>query len=119
MLSRFFAALRMTEGRQERQEETATTFGRTSPLMAPAIGQCLGRAKLRLIALFCLLQMLVGPGLAFSQERIIRIYPPDEKTIEVRDPASLPQARLPNVPPPPTVTNPQAPSLFLWLDDAI
>jgi outer membrane protein TolC len=118
MLSRFFAALRMTEGRQERQEETATSFGRTFPLMAPAaISRWLGRAKLALIA--SLLEMLLGPGLAFSQERIIRIYPPDEKTIEVRDPASLPQARLPNVPPPPTVTSPQAPSLYLGLDDAI
>jgi outer membrane protein TolC len=117
MLSRFFAALRMTEGRQERQEETAITFGRTFPLMAPAIRRWLGRAKLALIA--SLLEMLVGPGLALGQEKIIRIYPPDEKTIEVRDPASLPQARLPNVPPPPTVTSPQAPSLYLGLDDAI
>jgi outer membrane protein TolC len=67
----------------------------------------------------CVLTKLVGPGLAFGQEKIIRIYPPDEKTIEVRDPASLPQARLPNVPHPPTVTNPEAPSLFLGLDSAI
>jgi outer membrane protein TolC len=69
--------------------------------------------------LFCLLGILAGQNVGFGQEKIIRIYPPDEKFIEVRDPSSLPQVRLPSVPPPPTVTNPAAPSLFLGLDDAI
>jgi outer membrane protein TolC len=56
-----------------------------------------------------------------AQEKIIRILPPDEKDIHVRDPANLPRANLPNVPPPPTVTKPEwnGASQLLGLDEAI
>jgi outer membrane protein TolC len=46
---------------------------------------------------------------------------PEQRTIQYRDPAPLPPARLPDMPPPRTVSNPQAetPEWQLSLDDAI
>jgi outer membrane protein TolC len=63
----------------------------------------------------------VGFNSVHGQEKLIRIHPPDEKSLQIQDPPALPAARLPNVPPPPTVTNPfwDAPPQPLGLDDAI
>jgi outer membrane protein TolC len=62
-----------------------------------------------------------GQLTAGGQEPVVRILPRDEKTIQVRDPALLPKAHLPNVPPPATVTTPfwDAPHRPLGLDEAI
>jgi len=49
------------------------------------------------------------------------LYVPDQRTIQVRDPSQLPPTRIPDIPPPPTVTEPRddLPELKLSLDDAI
>jgi len=49
------------------------------------------------------------------------IIMPEQRTISIRDPAQLPKARIPEIPPPPTVTDPQPDSLVrqLSLDEAI
>ena len=64
--------------------------------------------------------LLLLPAWASAQEPW-RVIMPEQRNIEIRDPARLPRARLPNVPPPPTVINPQAnlPAHNLTLDEAI
>jgi len=56
-----------------------------------------------------------------AQEKIIRILPPDEKTIKVREPESIPHVRIPDTADPPTVSNPQWDTSVqtLGLDEAI
>src|SRR5262249_7442944 len=46
---------------------------------------------------------------------------PEQTTINVRDPAQLPHAKVPEVPPPATVSDPQPklPVRYLTLDEAI
>lgn len=74
--------------------------------------------RLAWIALFSL--GAGGPGAA-GQEPIIRILPPDQHHIEIRDPACLPHARIPEVASPPTVSDPRwnEPGRVLGLDEAI
>lgn len=69
----------------------------------------------------CLLVGVAGVPQAFGQEPVIQFFRPDQKTIQVRDPAALPKAPLPNVPPPVTVANPQWDSTTqtMGLDEAI
>jgi outer membrane protein TolC len=63
----------------------------------------------------------VGPARGFAQEQIIRVLPPDAKHILVRDPAALPHACIPDLPAPPTVSQPRwdDAAYRLGLDDAI
>src|SRR5258708_3471772 len=46
-------------------------------------------------------------NIAHCQDPFIPLLPPEEKTIKVRDPLSTPPARIPLIPEPATVTNPQ------------
>lgn len=50
-----------------------------------------------------------------------RLFLPEQRSIQVRDPAQLPHARIPDMPAPPTVTQPQTnqPERQLSLDEAI
>jgi outer membrane protein TolC len=68
-----------------------------------------------------LLGTAFGSEVARAQEQIIRILPPDEKTIKVRDPQSIPHVNIPPIPDPATVTNPHwdEPVQTLGLDEAI
>src|SRR5262249_39968226 len=58
---------------------------------------------------------------SFGQEKLLRLFQPEEKHIQVRDPSTLPRAAIPNVPPPPTVSDPRwgDSSFLLGLDDAL
>jgi len=69
---------------------------------------------------FCLLAFLAANDFAAGQGRWSFVAP-EERTITVRDPALLPRARIPDIPPPPTVSDPQpdAPERRLSLDEAI
>jgi outer membrane protein TolC len=90
-------------------------------MSAAMIGGWLPRGWLWLFALVCFCRGFAAPETVWGQEKVVRLLPPDVKTIQVRDPALLPHAQLPQVPPPATVTNPQwdAASVSLGLDDAI
>jgi outer membrane protein TolC len=59
--------------------------------------------------------------LASSAQSILPWLHPEQRTIEVRDPSQLPKARIPELPPPPTVTDPQwdGDAAQLALDDVI
>ena len=59
-------------------------------------------------------------GIAGGQEPW-RFLLPEQRCIEIRDPATLPKMRLPDLPNPPTVTNPQPeiPPCNLSLDEAL
>jgi outer membrane protein TolC len=64
--------------------------------------------------------LLLAPGLLDAQESWRLVFP-EQRHIEIRDPSRLPAARLPSLPPPPTVSSPQndLPPRNLSLDDAI
>jgi len=68
-----------------------------------------------------LLCALTDGKCAHAQEKIIRILPPDEKTIRVREPESIRHAQIPSIADPPTVTNPEWDQGIrqLGLDEAI
>jgi outer membrane protein TolC len=90
--------------------------------MSPGLaGRWSPHRDLTSIALCCFLWLAGVTSLLPGQEKIIRILPPDEKTIQIRDPRLLPAANLPNVPPPFTVTAPgwDGPQKQLGLDEAI
>jgi outer membrane protein TolC len=90
--------------------------------MNPArIGQPFRRWRVWFFAVAFLIVETLGRDATRGQEPIRQLFRPDQKTIEVRDPASLPHARLYSVPPPPTVSNPQwdGTSQPLGLDEAI
>ena len=55
------------------------------------------------------------------RERLVPTYFPEQRTIQVRDPSQLPQYELPDLPPPPTVSNrtQDLEPRYLTLDDAI
>jgi outer membrane protein TolC len=55
-------------------------------------------------ALLCLVVDLPS---GYSQEKIIRILPPDEHHIKIPDISEMPHARIGDIPAPPTVTSPQ------------
>jgi outer membrane protein TolC len=77
------------------------------------------RATLRAAAT-CVAILLAFARAAHTQEPWHFILP-EQRHIEIRDPSRLPKARLPDIPPPPTVADPQlgTPPLALSLDDAI
>ncbi|MCO6453941.1 MAG: TolC family protein [Pirellulaceae bacterium] len=54
-------------------------------------------------------------------EKLFPVIFPEQRRIAVRDPSELPPARIPDVPPPPTVTAPRNddPQWILALDDAV
>lgn len=54
-------------------------------------------------------------------QEIFRLILPEQRRMEIRHPSSLPRARMPDLPPPRTVSRPQlnAPTENLSLDDAI
>jgi outer membrane protein TolC len=56
-----------------------------------------------------------------AAEKLFPFIMPEQRTIRVRDPSELPRARIPQVPKPPTVTDPQfdLPPRNLTLNDAI
>ncbi len=70
-----------------------------------------------------MLSLLVDSVPASGQEKIIRILPPDEKTIDMRPDSSFASAPLPAAPIPATVSSPEAewdqPQAPFSLDDAI
>jgi outer membrane protein TolC len=67
-----------------------------------------------------LLLLLAAPA-ACGQERVFRLFRPDQKSIPFRDPATLPAAHLPAMPAPATVTDPRwtADIQAIGLDEAI
>ncbi|MEE8452684.1 MAG: TolC family protein [Thermoguttaceae bacterium] len=71
-------------------------------------------------AIFCTLLVLAVPVVTRAQE-IWRILLPEQRRMEIRDPSMLSKARLPDVPSPPTVSDPQpdAEVHHLSLDQAI
>ena len=56
-----------------------------------------------------------------STQRLVPTYFPEQRTIRVRDPSQLPRYDLPDLPPPPTVTNrtQDLEPRYITLDDAI
>jgi len=62
-----------------------------------------------------------GPAGLAEAEEVWRFILPEQRRMEIRDPTGMPKARLPRVPSPPTVADPQgdAPPENLSLDDAI
>jgi outer membrane protein TolC len=56
-----------------------------------------------------------------SRQHLLPTYFPEQRTIQVRDPSQLPRYELPELPPPPTVTNrtQDLEPRYLTLDDAI
>src|SRR5207248_1926665 len=70
-----------------------------------------------------MMSLLVGSVPALGQEKIIRILPPDEKTIDMRPDSSFAPTPLPAAPIPATVSWPEAvwdqPQAPFSLDDAI
>ena len=56
-----------------------------------------------------------------SRQHLVPTYFPEQRTIQVRDPSQLPRYELPELPPPPTVTNrtQDLEPRYLTLDDAI
>jgi outer membrane protein TolC len=76
---------------------------------------------LSLILCLFLLAAIAHPAISLGQEPLIQLFRPDQKTIQVRDPARMPPARLHDYQAPRTVTDPQweANGLFLGLDEAI
>jgi outer membrane protein TolC len=84
------------------------------------IGRWLPQGFIALIA-SCLFGAIAGTGVAWGQEKLFQFFRRDQKTIQIPDPASLPHAHLPQVPPPATVTQPHGDTSgqFLGLDEAI
>jgi len=62
-----------------------------------------------------------GPAGLAEAEEVWRFILPEQRRMEIRDPSRMPKARLPRVPSPPTVADPQrdTPPENLSLDDAI
>ena len=56
-----------------------------------------------------------------STQHMVPTYFPEQRTIQVRDPSQLPRYEMPELPPPPTVTNrtQDLEPRYLTLDDAI
>jgi outer membrane protein TolC len=75
------------------------------------------------IAFGGILSLLIPISPAIGQEKVIRILPPDEKSIEVPPDFSFPPATFPRGPTPPTVSSPEAERekspVVLGLDQAI
>lgn len=73
------------------------------------------------LSLSCALSAFNHAPAQEPKEKIIRILPPDEKDIRVRDPEGFPPARYPMRAPPPTVSDPRwsDPAFRIGLDDAI
>jgi outer membrane protein TolC len=61
------------------------------------------------ITLACAVGLFLGFGLQSisAQEPVVRILPRDEKHVPIPDVTTLPHARIPDLPPPPTVTAPE------------
>jgi outer membrane protein TolC len=76
-----------------------------------------------LAAAWAMLLFSLQPSTVSGQEKIIRVFPPDEKTIDVPPDTSFAPARFPPAPPPPTVALPESewdqPPKPLGLDEAI
>ena len=72
------------------------------------------------VAALCVIQTAVVEHSAGAQVPL-RIFRPERREIQVRDPARLPKARIPDVPPPATVADRQkvANPIALSLDDAL
>ncbi|HYW78440.1 MAG TPA: hypothetical protein VE890_02650, partial [Thermoguttaceae bacterium] len=72
------------------------------------------------VAVLCLLLVLAAPIVLRAQE-IWSVILPEQRRMEIRDPSRLPKARLPDVPTPPTVADPQSDRDIhhLSLDEAI
>lgn len=77
----------------------------------------MARKTLLLIAIACL---AVPENFAIAQRILPTIFP-EQRTIQVRDPSQLPLYRLPEMPSPSTVTNPQPEltTVYMSLDEAI
>jgi outer membrane protein TolC len=75
-----------------------------------------------LAAWVIVLSLLHGDSVS-AQEKIIRILPPDEKSVDIPPESSFAPAPLPPAPPPPTVSLPEKewdePAIPLGLDEAI
>lgn len=81
----------------------------------------MGTCSRTLVALaVCGAQVLAPAGLVEAQE-VWRFILPEQRRMEIRHPRRLPKARLPRLPSPPTVADPQwnAPPENLSLDEAI
>ena len=78
------------------------------------------RLRLILLAAIPAAALLPAPRSADAQEPW-HFTLPEQRHIEIGDPARLPRARLPNLPPPPTVSNiqPEMPAWNMSLDEAI
>lgn len=71
------------------------------------------------VALVCALSLVIATP-ATAQD-LFRLVVPEQRHLRVRDPAALPRARLPALPPPPTVSQPEE-NREVWLlnlDEAI
>jgi outer membrane protein TolC len=81
----------------------------------------MGACKRRLfIGILCLEWLVSAAGAAIAQEQWRAIFP-EQRRIQVRSPSQMPVARLPDLPPPPTVSDRLefGQTLEMSLDDAI
>ena len=81
----------------------------------------MGSGAIRTVAAVMAALWLVQPAKLAHAQRLPPLIMPEQRTIQVRDPSQLPHARIPDSPPPATVSDPQ-PELqprFLSLDEAI
>lgn len=75
----------------------------------------------RIIDAALALALVLASAHVAPAQRFPSFLPPGQSTIEVRDPSELPHLTIPDVPPPATVSNPEAelPERYLSLDEAI
>src|SRR5262245_33458438 len=76
----------------------------------------------RVTSRLLMLAALLAAGCAINAESVVHsIVPPEQRTIDVREPWQLPSAKLPNTPAPRTVADPRPDTTdwYLPLDDAI
>jgi outer membrane protein TolC len=77
------------------------------------------RSTFRLLMLTSILIVLAAGKMLPAQEKR-RLILPEQRQMEFRDPEQLPKVRLPDVPPPPTVSQPGGETVWiLSLDEAI